>query len=516
MASALRNMRLDESSIKTLKDRQFIHNVIQMLSSNSPVCKSACLKCIKTLIAHSKMVKRLLSDPATIPLLLGLIQFVRSDPHLKHEAAEILALMVGACQHPQFELHHGLQELQSEHNVNVFLQLIANTERETKIQFLHLLVKLCYKSEKVRNLIESNNDAITQLFSSLDSDQPVVRRWAMRLIHCISEGNPNGVPLPPSPGKETAINTVAAIFTCSPDVEERSLAAGIISQLPKDDIYVDEVLCKSEALKAIHEVICSMDGRHNGIRTPACQDASLLEIALAALLHFTDPTKPELQRQVGKLEVYPSLIRVLSTGSSLAKQRAASALADLSQSTSVSVSNATLTAKQTKTLMPMFDMTKLLLSMSWCCSSWGDHQSSCSVHGAACSPRETFCLVKADAVKPLVRNLNDMESGVAEAALTALETLLADHSTLSHAIAVIVDSQGVLAILQVLEKGSLSAKTKALDLFQMIQKHTRITDTLLQRSERILIQLLDDDALKKKVALVLMQMNIIPHQSSYF
>lgn len=515
MASALRNMRLDENSIKTLKDRQFIHNVIQMLSSNSPACKSACLKCIKTLIAHPKMVKRLLSDPATIPLLLGLIQFVRSDPHLKHEAAEILALMVGACQHPQFELYHGLQELQSEHNVNVFLQLIANTERETRIQFLHLLVNLCYKSEKVRNLIESNNDAITQLFSSLDSDQPVVRRWAMKLIHCISKGNPNGVPLPPSPRKDTAINTVAAIFTCSLDMEERSLAAGIISQLPKDDIFVDEVLRKSEALKAIHEVICSMDGGHNGIRTPACHDASLLEIALAALLRFTDPTKPELQKQVGKLEVYPSLIRVLSTGSSLAKQRAAIALAQLSQSTSVSVSNATHTANQTKTLMPMFHM-KILPSMSWCCSSWGDHQSSCSVHGTACSPRETFCLIKADAVKPLVRSLNDMESGVAEAALTALETLLADHSTVSHAIAVIVDSQGVMAILQVLEKGSLSAKTKALDLFQMIQKHTRITDALLQRSERILIQLLDNDSLKKKVARVLMQMNVIPYQSSYF
>lgn len=165
----------------------------------------------------------------------------------------------------------------------------------------------------------------------------------------------------------------------------KSLAARIISQLPKDDLFVDKVLHKSEALKAIHEVICSMDGGHNGMRTRACQDASLLEIALAALLHLTDPIKPELQRQVGKLEVYTSLIRVLSTGSSLAKQRA----------TSVSVSNATLTAKQTKTLMPMFHMTKLLPSMSWCCSPWRDHQSSCSVHSTACSPRETFCLVKA-------------------------------------------------------------------------------------------------------------------------
>lgn len=516
MAAALINMRLNENSIKTLKDRQFAQNLIQMLSSNSPACKSACLKCIKKLIAYPKMIKRLLSDPATIPLLLGLISFVRSDLHMKKEAAEILALIVRACQHPQFQLYQGLQELQSEHNVCFFLQLVSNSEHQIKIQFLHLLVELSYKSEKARNLIESNIDAITQLFSSLDGDHPAVRRWAMKLIHCISEGNPNGVPLPPSPGKETAINNLAAIFTCSPDTEERSIAAGIISQLPKDDNVVYEVLRKSQLLKAIHEVICSMDGEHDGIKTPAWQDTSLLENALAALLRFTDPTKPELQRQVGKLELYPSLIRVLSTGSSVARQRTAVALAQLSQSTSQSVSNATSTANQSRSSMPMLHVMKLLPNMSWCCSVLSENQSSCSVHGTACAQRETFCLVKADAVKPLVRTLSDMESGAAEAALTALETLLTDHSTLSHATAVIVDSQGVMAILQVLEKGSLSAKTKALDLFQKILKHTRISDSLSKRSETILIQLLDDDALKKKVALVLMQMGVIPYQSSYF
>ncbi|KAJ0045086.1 hypothetical protein Pint_05580 [Pistacia integerrima] len=516
MAAALMNMQLKENSIAVLKERPFIHNIIQLLSSNSPASKSACLKCINKFIAYPRMLKRLLSDPVTIPLLLGLISFVRSDPQLKQQAAEILALMVEACQHPQFQLFQGLQELQSEHNISLFLQLVASSEPQVKIQFLHLLVELSYKSEKARDLIQSNDDTITNLFSSLDGDQPIVRRWALKLLYCISEGHPNGVPLPPSPGKETAINSLATILTSSLDIEERSTASGIISRLPKDDDVVDEVLRKSEVLKAIHEVICSMDGEHFGIRIPASQDGCLLENALAALLHFTEPSKPELQRQVGKLQLYPSLIRVLSSGSSMAKQRAATALAQLSQSTSLSVSNATRIATETNTSMPMLFLMKLLPDMSLCCSDSSEHPSLCSVHGAACSPRETFCLVKADAVKPLLKSLSDIESGVAEAALMALETLLIDHSTLSPATAVIVDSQGVTAILQVLEKGSLSAKTKALDLFQKILKHTKLTDPLFMKSERILIQLLDDDSLKKKVGLVLRQMNIIPDQSSYF
>lgn len=513
MSSALIKMELNETNIKDLKDKQFLHNMIQMLSSNNPICKSTCLKCIKKLIAYPKIVKRLLSDTVTIPHLLGFISFGRSESHHKQEAAEILALMIEACQHPQFQLYQGLQELQSEYNINIFLQLVASSEPQMKIQFLHLLVELSYKCEKARNLIQSNNEAITHLFASLESDQQAVRRWALKLIHCTSEGYADGVPLPPSPHKEAAVNTLATILTCSADSDERSIAAAIISQLPKEDNVVDEVLRKSEALKAIHEVICSTDDEFIGIKAPASKSTSLLENALAALLRFTEPTKPELQRQVGKLELYPSLVRVLSTGSSTAKQRTAIALAQLSQSFSLSVSNANSMSQPNS--MPMLRMMKLVPNMSWCCSASAENLL-CSVHGSACSARETFCLVKAEAVKPLVQTLSDRESGVAEAALMALETLLMDHSTLSHAIAVIVDSQGVIAILQVLEKGSLSAKSKALDLLQKILNHTRISDALSLRSETILIQLLDEDALRKKVALVLRQMGVIPEQSSYF
>ncbi|XP_008222275.1 PREDICTED: U-box domain-containing protein 43-like [Prunus mume] len=510
MAAAFVKMPLKENSVEELKDRQFMQSLLQMLSSSSPACKSACLKCMKKLVAHHKIVKRLLKDPATVPHLLGLISFNKSDPHLKQEAAEILANMIGASKQFEQPKYQGLQELQSKHNVCLLFQLVTSAEDQTKIQFLHLLVELSYKSKIARDIIRSEPDAIAHLFSSLYSDHRVVRRWAMKLIYCISEGHTAGVPLPPSPAKETAINTLATILINSPDIEERSTVAGIISQLPRDDSSIDEILRKSEVLKAIHEVICSMDEENWGNVAPSIQGTSLLENALAALLRYTEPTKPELQRQLGKLEVYPSLVRVLTRGSSLAKQRTAIALAQLSQSTSLSVSEETI--RQTKPSTPLFDLMKLF----WCFSASSENGNICSVHGAACSPRDTFCLVKADAVRPLVRTLSNTESGVAEAALMALETLLTDHSTLTHATAAIVDNEGVVAILQVLDKGSLSAKTKALDLFQKILVHTTITDTSKQRFERILIQLLHDDELKKKAALVLRQMEIIPEQSSYF
>ncbi|OMO73503.1 Armadillo-like helical [Corchorus capsularis] len=162
----------------------------------------------------------------------------------------------------------------------------------------------------------------------------------------------------------------------------------------------------------------------------------------------------------------------------------------LSQSSSLLVSD--IRAKQENSL-PLLHMMKLFPNMSWCCTASTTNEMSCSIHGFACSNRHTFCLVKADAMMPLLQTLRDTNSGVAKAALMALETLLEDHNTLSHATAAIVESQGVLAILQVLEKGSLSAKSKALDLFLKILNHSKISDTSFQRAEGILIQLLHED-----------------------
>ncbi|KAA8531010.1 hypothetical protein F0562_005700 [Nyssa sinensis] len=47
------------------------------------------------------------------------------------------------------------------------------------------------------------------------------RQCAMKLINCISNGHPVGVPPPPFPTKENAVTTIAAILTNSPNVEDR-------------------------------------------------------------------------------------------------------------------------------------------------------------------------------------------------------------------------------------------------------------------------------------------------------
>lgn len=515
MAAALVRMQLKETNVIDFKNDSFIHSLVEMLSSSSPAYKSACLQAIKKLMPHSAISKQLLADPMTIPLLLGLISHVMSDPYLKEEAVEVLALLVRATEPCDFQIFQGLKELQSEHSIGLLLHLISTSETQATIKFLQLLVELSHKSEQARELIRLDDDAIAHLYSCLENRQPAVRRWAMELVYSISDGHLCGVPLPPTPRKEAVIHTIASILTHSPDPEERSVAAGIIGQLPKDDTTVDDLLLKSDVLKAIHEIICTVDMESNQAQTVPNSGELLLENALAALLRYTEPSKIDLQKRVGKLELYPSLIRVLSNQRSLAKQRAAIALAHLSQSTSLSFSHATVIPTADRKAAPLSHLLNLFPNFSWCCST-SEIGSLCSVHGTACSSKDTFCIVKTDAMMPLMKSLKGTDPGVQEAALMALETLLTDDRTLSQATAAIVDNHGIDSLLYVLEKGSQSAKSKALDLFEKILSHTNHTDPSFPRIEGVLIPLLHEDVHRKKAALVLKQMKVIPEQSSYF
>ncbi|XP_077250190.1 U-box domain-containing protein 44-like [Tasmannia lanceolata] len=506
MATDLVKMQLNDKSVKVFEDMQFISALVRLLSSSSPAYRSACLQCIKKLSAYLMMAKKFLAEPTTIPALLGVISYFSLEPHWKQIATEILTSLVGASQVADFETNSNLKELRSQHNIGRFLHLLVDSIPQTKAQFLRFLIAIGDKSEIARNLVLSDNNAMAQLFSSLYDDQPEVSREALKLIYCVAKDHPAGVPLPPIPAKEAAIMALVTILTSSNEMEQRSIACGIISRLPLDDTNVDAILHRSEALKAISEVISSLDNGTIGVVENATVVESLLENALAALLRYTEPTKPELQRQLGDLELYPSLVRVLSKGSSVAKKHTAIAMANLSQSASSSIADNPYMATRRQWLRRLLP----------CCSDEARNQSLCSLHGTACSSRHTFCLIKADAMKPLVQTLSETDSRAVEAALQALDTLLEDNNTVSRAAIEIVQNRGVSAILDVLEKGSLSAKDKALDLFRKIFEHTQISKTQLHRYKTILIHLLQEETLKKKAALVLSQMDVIEKQSSFF
>ncbi|XP_068647274.1 U-box domain-containing protein 44-like [Aristolochia californica] len=512
MVAAFLKMRLNENSVNVLEQEHFASTLVRFLSSSSPAYRSDCLQCIKKLSAYPVIGKQFLEESLTIPTMLRILSFTGSDQYWKHISADVLTSFVSLTQLSDFKNNINLQELQSQHNIGLILQLALESTMQTKAQFLHLLLALCNKSETARSMIRMDTNALAHLFSCLQAKHSEVRLVSLKLIYSTSNGNYSSIPLPESHTKEASINSVVMILSSSHDIEERSTAAGIISLLPSNDTMVDELLQKSDTLKAIREVICTMDDDIHKVLS--VQNQSLLENVLGALLRFAEPTKPELHQQLTELELYPSLIGVLSRGSSLAKQRTALALAHLSRSTNQQTGRPI----RARTSHRHLWFTRFLPRISCSCSSEKIKTSKyCALHGFDCSSRR-FCLIKADAVRPLIQTLGETESGAAEAALEALDTLLEDSTTRQHAAKAIVENQGVGGILDVLEKGPLPAKEKALDIFPKIFEHVhnQMVSPQLQRARGVFIHLLQNESLKKKVAMVLGQMEIIPKQSSYF
>jgi hypothetical protein len=62
----------------------------------------------------------------------------------------------------------------------------------------------------------------------------------------------------------------------------------------------------------------------------------------------------------------------------------------------------------------------------------------CPVHGGLCSARESFCLIEAQAIGPLVACLDHRNTSVVEAAMGALSTLLMDTTDVERGVQVCV------------------------------------------------------------------------------
>ncbi|RWV98187.1 hypothetical protein BHE74_00044695 [Ensete ventricosum] len=530
MAAAVTRMQLLENTARHFESEQFIGTLTKSLYSC--VCKPACIGCIKRLTAFPGVVQKLVLDGDIIPALLGVVQSTTSEPQWKQDAVEILISVVGASQPRDYRNNPSLQELQSLHNIHVFLHAASASSPQTKCSCLRLLVLMATKAADARDLMRCDQSMISCLFSTLSGDhQSEVRLQVLRLIHSIAEGHPGGVPLPPSPEKEGAVNTLINVFTSSPDLEERSAAAGLIGRLPSGDAAIDETLYGSEILKAIHEVICatessssSSSNHHratmNGPTTPWQPTTvinRLLENVLASLLRCIEPKGGELQRRALKLDLSTSLIRVLSTGSSLAKKQAIIALCHLSQSGDQTMTGSAVDLKdQRDGFFPASQLQWMVRMKSWCGFSSELSQSLCSVHGPACSSH-AFCLVNSGALGPLVQIVDEVESVACEAALVALKTLIREERTAPSASMAIAESQGVAALLRVLQhSSSLPTREKALDLLHSILKHSEISVEQTPRSKEVLINLLKVEELRKKAALILSQMQYIPQMSSYF
>nr|POE64565.1 u-box domain-containing protein 44 [Quercus suber] len=328
-----------------------------------------------------------------------------------------------------------------------------------------------------------NQDVAHQMLSLLNLSSPVIQCHLLQALNSIAAHS--------SASKlgETHISTIVSIISSSTSESEKAAAVGILSNLPISYKKATDILKKANFLPILISIISSS----NAPSTPT--KCWLEESVAGVLIRFTNPSDKKLQLLSAEHGVIPSLLKLLSSGSPVAKCRAATSLAQLSQNT--------------------LSLRKPRKSRWLCVPASAD--AYCDVHDGFCFVNSTLCLVKAGAIPPLVQILEGKDREADEAVLGSLATLLQDEiwENGSNYIAKI---SGVQAIIKFLESGNVKAQEKALWILERI---LRVDEYRVKYGESAQVVLIDlaqngDPKLKPTVAKLLAQLEVLQDQSSYF
>lgn len=476
MATALSRMELTDKWRAALGADGAIEPLVKMFNAGKLESKLSALSALQNLSRLTENIQRLISSGIVAPLLQLLFSVTSVLMTLREPASAILARVA--------ESESILVNQDVAHQMLSLLNLSSPVIQCHLLQALNSIAAHSSASKVRRKMRE--NGAIQLLLPFLMENNTKIRSLSLNLIYTLSKYLPEA--LTEQLG-ETHISTIVSIISSSTSVSEKAAAVGILSNLPISYKKATDILKKANFLPILISIISS----GNAPSTPTT--CWLEESVAGVLIRFTNPSDKKLQLLSAEHGVIPLLLKLLSSGSPVAKCRAATSLAQLSQNT--------------------LSLRKPRKSRWLCVPASAD--AYCDVHDGFCFVNSTLCLVKAGAIPPLVQILEGKDREADEAVLGSLATLLQDEiwENGSNYIAKI---SGVQAIIKFLESGNVKAQEKALWILERI---LRVDEYRVKYGESAQVVLIDlaqngDPKLKPTVAKLLAQLEVLQDQSSYF
>ncbi|ONK59220.1 uncharacterized protein A4U43_C08F4210 [Asparagus officinalis] len=390
---------------------------------------------------------------------------------------------------PTVEDDESLGFLESDDDISWLFSLIISTGPNIQCSILQTFYALGQlpSSKDMRTRLRQFS-AIRVLIPLCEHTDLILRASAVKLLSCLMEGGDDS--LFTADAGQSFLKALSSIIETSNDEEEIAAAMGIISKLPAGYDKFTQWLLDAKALKSIITFLTD-------VRLVGLLKNPILENAVGALCFFTVSTNHESQRRAAEAGVIPMLVQLLGSGTALTKIYAATCLAQFSES-SLSLSRP-------------IDKPKFF----FCCST--PPELGCAVHLGVCSVETSFCLLEADAVKPLVRLLGEEDHTVCEASLKALATLL-EGEMLERGRRVISASEGIGPVIRLLTSHDTNLQEKALRVLEKIfqlEEHKKMYGASAQMP---LVDIAQRGSRKIRAlaARVLAHLDVLHDQSSYF
>ncbi|WOH04624.1 hypothetical protein DCAR_0624035 [Daucus carota subsp. sativus] len=486
MARTLAEMDITDHYKSSLFEQGVLHSLLQLMKEGDDQMKEVAVKALRNLSDLPQNGWHMIRQ-GSVSTLLSLLYHPSSSTSLREQAAAtIMHLAISTTVENTGESPVSLFE--SDDEINTFFSCIILAVPEVQESILRSFQAIC-QSPSASNVMKKLNQStsIQVLVQLCELDDHNVRVNAVKLLYCLTEyGTEDNIMEHLS---QNLTETLTRIIMTSIDSEEIASAMGIISNLTVSP-QISEWLLEAEGLSKILDHLC--DGRKNGQ-----YKNQLIENALAAICRFTAPENLQLQKMAAEKGIIPVLVELLEQGTSLTKRRAATSLAQFSKSTPA----------LTKPIPRRHAL--------WCFSAQAE--AGCPVHAGFCTVESSFCLVEAGAVASLVRLLGVQDTGLCEASLDALLTLIQD-PRLKSGSKVLDEARAIPCMIKLLNVPSPPLQEKVLSCLERMFTLQELRQKYGGSSQMPLVELTQrgHNTIKSSAARILAQLNVLHEQSSYF
>ncbi|XP_052211526.1 U-box domain-containing protein 44-like [Diospyros lotus] len=483
MATTVADMELTDHNKSSLLRDGILGSLLNLLTEGDAEIRKVAVKALQNLASLPKNGLEMIRGGVVVPLL-DILCTHTSPPTLREQvAATFVHLAISTRSQDSSTTPVSLLEA-DEQICGMFLlvNLTWPPVQQSILRAFHAMCHSPFATTIKAKLIQFS--AVQLLVTLCEADNLGVRANAVKLLYCLIEDDNETTVLE----HQNSIETLLKIIKTSNDDEEIASALGIISKLPKSPQFTERLL-NAEALPVIFKFI--RISKHNGSRND-----QLIESAVGATFHFSDPTNQQLQRQMVEIGVIPVLVQLLELGTSLTKRQAAILLAQFSK-----ISD-TLCRPSPK-------------RHGFCCFS-SPPETVCPVHQVTCT--EESCLLEAGAVEPLVKVLGEPDDpGACEAALEALSTLI-EGPKLQSGSKVLAEARAMPSIIRLLDTPSSTLQQKVLISLERIFRQVDFKQKYGPSAQMPLVDLTQrgNNTTKPLAARILAHLNVLQEQSSYF
>ncbi|XP_028767583.1 U-box domain-containing protein 44 [Neltuma alba] len=484
MATALAEMELTNLNKASVFEGGVLDPLLHLVSHSDIQVKTVAIRALRNLSSLKENGLEMIRQGVVRPMLDLLFQAGLLSLSLKeHISAIIMQLAVSTIskdgQAPTLLL-------ESDEDALKLFSLISFTRPDVQQNILQTFYALCQSPSASFIRGKLREWSVFEVLVQLCQEENLnLRASAVKLfayLVCDEASIPENV-------NQKCAEAMLQILRSSSDEEEISFALGILRYLPKVH-QITQWLLDAGALRIIYNHLQDW-------KDTDCQKSKLVENAVGALSQFTVSTNLEWQKSAAETGVISVLVHLLECGTASTKQQAASSLAQFSKS-SLGLSRP---ASKPKGL--------------WCFSA--PTQISCLVHGGICAVKSSFCLVEADAVRPLVRTLGESDPGASEASLDALLTLV-EGERLQSGSKVLEEANAIPVIIQCLNSTSPGLQEKSLHAVERIFRQVEFKQLYGASAHMPLVDLTQrgTDHVRSLAARVLAHLNVLHYQSSYF